>query len=130
MDEADNSDRIAVIDHGEIVALDTPEALKRRVGGDVLTISSRNNDSVIAALSAKYSLVGQEKNGSVSVKVQNGEEFLPKFVKEYEGSIQTIGLRRPTLEDVFLDLTGREIRNESVGERELMSKSMRGRRRN
>lgn len=130
MDEAENSDRIAVIDHGEIVALDTPEALKRQVGGDVLTISSNNNDSVITELSGKYSLVGQKKNGSVSVNVENGEEFLPIFVRQFEGSIQSIGLRRPTLEDVFLDLTGREIRNESIGERELMSKSMRGRRGN
>ena len=130
MDEAENSDRIAVMDHGEIVALDTPEALKRQVGGDLLTISSRNNHLVIAELSDKYSLIGQEKNGSVSVKVENGEEFLPIFVRGFEGSIQTIGLKGPTLEDVFLDLTGKEIRNESVGERELMSKSMRGRHRN
>ena len=75
-------------------------------------------------------MVGQKKNGSVSVKVENGEQFLPIFVREFEGSIQSMGLRRPTLEDVFLDLTGREIRNESIGERELMSKSMRGRRGN
>ena len=81
-------------------------------------------------MSSKYSLTGQEKNGSVTVKVQNGEEFLPKFVQSFGGSVKSIGLRRPTLEDVFLDLTGREIRNESVEERSLMSKAMRGRHRN
>jgi len=127
MDEAEHSDRIAVIDHGKIVALDTPNILKDQVGGDVLTISSDNNDLVEAELRDKYGLVPEINNGTLSVRVPAGEEFLPQFVRAYEGTLQSIGLRRPTLEDVFLHLTGREIRDEKVDERALMRHAMRAR---
>lgn len=127
MDEAEHSDRIAVIDHGKIVALDTPNILKDQVGGDVLTISSDNNDRVEVELRDKYGLVPEINNGTVSVRVPAGEEFLPQFVRAYEGTLQSIGLRRPTLEDVFLHLTGREIREEKVDERALMRRAMRAR---
>jgi len=127
MDEAEHSDRIAVIDHGKIVALNTPDSLKDQVGGDVLTISSDNNELVEDELRDKYGLVPEVNNGTVSVRVPGGEEFLPQFVRAYEGTLQSIGLRRPTLEDVFLHLTGREIRDEKVDERALMRNAMRAR---
>ena len=127
MDEAEHSDRIAGIDHGKIVALNTPDSLKDQVGGDVLTISSDNNELVEDELRDKYGLVPEVNNGTVSVRVPGGEEFLPQFVRAYEGTLQSIGLRRPTLEDVFLHLTGREIRDEKVDERALMRNAMRAR---
>ena len=127
MDEAEHSDKIAVIDHGKIVALNTPDSLKDQVGGDVLTISSDNNELVEDELRDKYGLVPEVNNGTVSVRVPGGEEFLPQFVRAYEGTLQSIGLRRPTLEDVFLHLTGREIRDEKVDERALMRNAMRAR---
>ena len=127
MDEAEHSDRIAVIDHGKIVALNTPDSLKDQVGGDGLTISSDNNELVEDELRDKYGLVPEVNNGTVSVRVPGGEEFLPQFVRAYEGTLQSIGLRRPTLEDVFLHLTGREIRDEKVDERALMRNAMRAR---
>ena len=127
MDEAEHSDKIAVIDHGKIVALDTPDSLKDQIGGDVLTISSDDNELVEVELRDKYGLVPEVNNGTVSVRVPGGEEFLPQFVRAYEGTLQSIGLRRPTLEDVFLHLTGRDIRDEKVDERALMGRAMRAR---
>jgi len=127
MDEAEHSDRIAVIDHGEIVALDTPDTLKTEVSGDLVTITSDNNDLVENELHEKYSLQAESRNGILSVRVQKGEEFIVKFVQGFNGKLLSIGLRRPTLEDVFLNVTGREIRDEKVDEHALIRQGMRGR---
>lgn len=127
MDEAEHSDRIAVIDHGQIVALDTPDTLKTEVSGDLVTITSDNNDLVENELHEKYSLQAENRNGILSVRVQKGEEFIVKFVQGFNGKLLSIGLRRPTLEDVFLNVTGREIRDEKVDEHALIRQGMRGR---
>ena len=121
MDEAENCDRIAVIDHGEIVALDTPDNLKSQVGGDLLTLRTDDISHAESELRDKHSLEPETRDGAITVRVPNGESFLPRFVQSYEGGIQSIGLRRPTLDDVFLHLTGREIRDEEVdGEGQMM----------
>jgi len=127
MDEAEHSDRIAVIDHGQIVALDTPDTLKTEVSGDLVTITSDNNELVENELREKYSLQAENRNGILSVRVQKGEEFIVKFVQGFNGKLLSIGLRRPTLEDVFLNVTGREIRDEKVDEHALIRQGMRGR---
>ncbi len=127
MDEAEHSDRIAVIDHGQIVALDTPDTLKTEVSGDLVTITSDNNDLVENELHEKYSLQAENRNGILSVRVQKGEEFIVKFVQGFNGKLLSIGLRRPTLEDVFLNVTGREIRDEKIDEHALIRQGMRGR---
>jgi ABC-2 type transport system ATP-binding protein len=111
MDEAEQCDRIAVIDHGEIVALDTPTGLKGAVGGDVVTIATPNLDVAARDLRARFGLEPVLADGTISFQVQGGEAFLPEFVRSFGRPIEAIGLRRPTLDDVFLHLTGREIRD-------------------
>lgn len=112
MDEAENCDRIAVIDHGEIVALDTPDNLKDSVGGDVVMLRAKDNQAAIVELREQYHLSPQLQNGVISFSVPRGEEFLPVFVRQFGQQMVSIGLRRPTLDDVFLKLTGRGIREE------------------
>ena len=124
MDEAENCDRIAVIDRGQIVALDTPDNLKDQVGGDMLTLRADDVEQAAVELRAAHSLEPEIRDGAITVRVPNGEEFLPKFVRGFEGKIQSIGLRRPTLDDVFLHLTGREIRDEEVDEQTQMKQLM------
>ncbi len=114
MDEAENCDRIAVIDYGSIVALDTPDRLKDSVGGDVITIKTDENEKAVELLNEKYQLESVLENDAVSFAVPRGEEFLPGFVSGFPIRLLSIGLRRPTLEDVFLKLTGRTIREEEV----------------
>lgn len=114
MDEAENCDRIAIIDYGKIVALDTPDKLKDAVGGDVVTIKTDENEKAVNLLKEKYKLEPVVENGAVSFTVQGGEEFLPGFVSGFPLRLNSIGLRRPTLEDVFLKLTGRTIRDEDI----------------
>lgn len=113
MDEAEFCDRIAIIDDGKIIALETPETLKNSVGGDIMEISTRDNDKALQIIKDKYSKNPKVKNGIISFNVTRGNEFLVDFVKDFEIPIDSVNLRRPTLNDVFLGLTGREIREES-----------------
>jgi ABC-2 type transport system ATP-binding protein len=111
MDEAEHCGRIAVIDHGRIVALDSPANLKSAVGGDLITISTGNGVAAAEELRASYAIESTVADGTVSFHVPAGEAFLPEFVRGFGQPMEAIGLRRPTLDDVFLDLTGHQIRD-------------------
>jgi ABC-2 type transport system ATP-binding protein len=115
MDEAEQCDRIAVIDHGTIVALDTPSALKGAVGGDLITIAAVDPAAAAHEVRERYGLSPIVVDGTVSFHVGRGESFLPEFVRSFGQPLESIGLRRPTLDDVFLTLTGREIRDADNG---------------
>jgi ABC-2 type transport system ATP-binding protein len=130
MDEAENCDRIAVIDYGQIVAMDTPDKLKDAFGGDVITIKTEDDEKALSLLKDKYHFQPAQENGTISFTVPHGEEFLPGFVTGFSLRLISIGLRRPTLEDVFLKLTGRAIREQEVDQMQQMFKRhmrMRGR---
>ncbi|MGH2379641.1 MAG: ATP-binding cassette domain-containing protein [Candidatus Limnocylindria bacterium] len=111
MDEAEQADRIAVIDHGRIVALDTPTQLKGAVGGDLITIATADGHAAALEIRTRYGVSPSVTNGTVSFQVPAGEAFLPEFVRGFAQPLEAIGLRRPTLDDAFLHLTGREIRD-------------------
>ncbi|WP_246367152.1 ATP-binding cassette domain-containing protein [Paraliobacillus salinarum] len=127
MDEAEICDRVAVMDHGELIALDTPEKLKNDVGGDIIEISTTDNQDAKKKIEESYQVdVTETSEGKLTFQVSEGSSFIVDFVKESDIPIQTVNLRRPTLNDVFLHLTGREIREETVSQRDLMKRSMRG----
>ena len=125
MEEAENCDRIAIIDYGQIVALDTPDKLKDGVGGDVISIKTADNEEAMRLLEGQYKFKPSIQNEVVSFAVPHGEEFLPGFVSGFPMRLLSIGLRRPTLEDVFLKLTGHTIREQEVGSMQMMKKMMR-----
>jgi len=114
MDEAENCDRIAVIDDGELIAMNTPEELKESIGGEVVLIVAEDNRKASLEIKDKFNIAVQEVNGELSLKVANGSHFMPELIKALETTVTSISLRKPTLEDVFLDLTGRRIRDEKV----------------
>jgi ABC-2 type transport system ATP-binding protein len=114
MDEATNADRIAIIDHGKIVALDTPENLKQIVGKDIISVKTDNDYNAIEEISHRYQIEARHDSDGITFEVTNGEAFIPIFIKEFTVKIRSINLRRPTLDDVFLKLTGRELREEEV----------------
>jgi ABC-2 type transport system ATP-binding protein len=111
MDEAENCDRIAIIDQGRIVAMDTPTQLKSAVGGDLITITTADGEVAAGELRRSYDVAPNVTDGTVSFQVPEGEAFLPGFVRSFGQPLHAITLRRPTLDDVFLELTGREIRD-------------------
>jgi ABC-2 type transport system ATP-binding protein len=128
MDEAENCDCIAIIDHGQIVAMDTPDKLKDALGGDVVTLHAGDTEMATRELKERYNLSPEIHNGLITFSVPRGEQFLPDFVRSFEGQILSIGVRRPTLDDVFIKLTGRAIRDQEGGANEQMRAIMRPRR--
>lgn len=115
MDEAENCDRIGIIDHGRIIALDTPDKLKDELGGDVVTLKAEKNEAAAAELKEKFGLSPSLQNGNITFTVPQGEQFLPRLVGNFRTPLVSLGVRRPTLDDVFLKLTGRAIRDEEAG---------------
>jgi len=111
MDEAEWCDRIAIMDHGEIVALDTPEALKAAVGTDRVTIHTDDNDAAIAALAQQFQIEAKVSEGAVSFGVAAGAEFVPRLFAEFTLPIRSVSVSRPTLDDVFMSFTGTTIRD-------------------
>ena len=129
MDEAERCDRIAIIDHGKIVALDTPDRLKAMVGGDVITLKTPDNDAAAREIMAGFGLEPIVLDGVLRLEVPEGESFIPRLVQGLSVPIQTISLHRPSLDDVFVRLTGRAIRDEEVTGMDRMRAMMRMRQR-
>lgn len=128
MDEAENCDRIAIIDYGQIIALDRPDKLKDALGGDLVALTAEDSEAALAELKERYDLSPEFHNGVVTFYVPQGEKFLPDFVRGFHSRLLSIGVRRPTLDDVFLRLTGHAIRDQEVDSTEQMRVMMRPRR--
>jgi ABC-2 type transport system ATP-binding protein len=129
LDEAENCGRIAIIDHGRIQALDSPTALKRRVGGDVVIVAG--DPQLQTDLAERYRVEVQKVDGTFHFQVPAGAEFVPRVVLDFKDRVKSIQVKQPSLDDVFLQLTGRAIRDEEGSEMDRMrqaAKLWRGRR--
>ena len=111
MDEAEWCDRIAIMDHGEIVALDSPEKLKADVGTDRVTIHTDDDEAAIAELEERFDVQARVTEGAVAFAVPGGEEFVPRLFAELDVPIRAVSVSRPTLDDVFMSFTGTTIRD-------------------
>jgi ABC-2 type transport system ATP-binding protein len=120
MDEAEYCDRIAIIDRGKIVAQGTPDELKAMVGGDVVTITSSRPDAAAAEIEKVLGVTPIRDNGSLRMEVPDAKVFVPRLVRELKAPVDTVTLRRPSLDDVFLKLTGHAIRDEEAGTKDQM----------
>lgn len=124
MEEAGNADRIAIIDYGVIVALDTPDALKGRVGGDVVRLKTVDNDKALAEIKEAFSIASTLAGNGLVFEVPKGDEFIPRLVSRLGTRILSISLSRPALDDVFLKLTGHEIRDQELDSMGVMKSRM------
>ena len=111
MDEAEYCNRIAIMDQGQIVALDTPEALKAAVGKDRVQIGTDDDDAAIAALRERFDLEAVVAEGEVTFAVPAGEQFVPRLFAELGVPIRSVSVARPSLDDVFMSHTGTTIRD-------------------
>ena len=130
MEEAEYCDRIAIIDHGQIVALDTPAALKRMVGQDVVKLTTSMPERAVGVLKhhPDYSVRGDEQ--AIYVEGENGQALAADVIRELTlAGIDVLGvsITAPTLEDVFVHLTGRVIRDETASAKDRMGSRLRNR---
>lgn len=106
LEEADKADRIAILNEGQLVALDTPDALRSSVGGDLIVIESSNAEDLAAGLRSRLSLPAKVMEGVVRLETANGHQWVARIVEEFPGQVGAIRLGKPTLEDVFIARTG------------------------
>jgi ABC-2 type transport system ATP-binding protein len=118
LEEADLlCDRVAIIDHGKIVTIGTPEALKEGLGGDIMTLDIKENNKDISEIIKKVPRVKEVKkqDSTYRVKVEDGEETAPTIIDAIRAEgykVTRLSLTKPTLDEVYLEYTGRSMREE------------------
>jgi ABC-2 type transport system ATP-binding protein len=106
MDEAEHCDRLAIMDSGKPAACDTPEALKSRIGADVITLSTDDAPALATAIRERFGISAEPIDSTVRMERERGHEFIPQLVEAFIGRIRSVSLGKPTLEDVFIHVTG------------------------
>jgi ABC-2 type transport system ATP-binding protein len=129
MDEAEYCDRIAIMDHGKLVVVDTPEALKASVGKDRVQIGTADDDAAIVALKERFDIVASVAEGMVTFAVPAGEHFVPRLFADLGVAIKSVSVSRPSLDDVFMSYTGTTIRDAEEKGGSQFKRMMAGRRR-
>jgi len=110
MEEADRCSRLAIMERGRLLACGAPIALKERIGGDVITIASSKAAEVRAILHDRFGVEAQELDGVLRLERRRGHEFVPQLIEAAPGLINSISVGKPTLEDVFIHLTGQRFK--------------------
>jgi len=123
MDEAEFCDRIAIMDHGRIIALDTPERLKASVGTDRVRIQTDDDAAAIAAIQRRFGILATMSEGTVTFGVEHGAEFVPRLFAELQIPIRSVSVARPSLDDVFMSYTGNTIRDAEATSTETLRRS-------
>ena len=116
LDEADKCDRLAILDRGAIVADGTPAELKSRIGGDVVALTSGDAHALAAKLPGAIGVTPQVIDGTVRFEHGDGPRLVARLMEELPGQIDSVTVSRPSLEDVFIHLTGHRFQEETPGE--------------
>jgi ABC-2 type transport system ATP-binding protein len=106
IEEAEQCDRLAILAGGRLLACDSPAAMKSRIGGDVITLIARRPDDVRTALREKLGVDAERIGTTLRFERAGGHAFVPQIVEAAPGLIDSIAVGKPTLEDVFIRLTG------------------------
>ena len=109
MDEADKCDRLAIMDQGKLIALGTPAELKQQIGGDIITLTTADPQRLGGELREKFQVEPQLIDSTVRFERQGAAEFVPTLIKTLPEQILTLSISKPTLEDVFIRLTGHRL---------------------
>jgi ABC-2 type transport system ATP-binding protein len=128
MEEAEWCDRIAIIDHGTIVALGSPDELKAQVGGDIVVLNTTDNARAIDEIAAALGVTALADGDNLRLEVDDGSAFVPRLIVALSMPVRNVSVRRPSLDDVFLKLTGRAIREEEGEGRAAMMRAFAARR--
>jgi len=125
MEEAEICGRIAIIDHGRIIALDTPSNLKKSIKEDVITITTVNNEETSDIILEKLGLSSEIEGDALRITVPDGIRYLPMIFEAAGRRITGADIKKPTLEDVFINLTGRTIRDELSNSKDRLKSAVR-----
>ncbi len=111
LEEAEVCDRIAIIDKGRIIACARPGDLKSSIKGDTVQIKTVDDASASREIEEKFGLKPRKTDAGLSFNIEAGERFIPRLFEGLKTGIKSVNIKKPTLEDVFINLTGREMRD-------------------
>lgn len=114
LDEAEGCSRLALLDRGNLVAIDKPTVLKDRVGGDVIMVGTSNATGLKAQVETRFGLKSAVVDNKLRIERPRGHEFIPTLVEAFPGEIDSVSVGKPTLEDVFVHLTGHRLEEDAV----------------
>jgi ABC-2 type transport system ATP-binding protein len=114
MEEAERCDRLAILNEGNLVALGTPEALTREIGGDVILLEARDPQTLADLIRDKFHVDATVMDKQVRIEIENGHRFVPDVVEAFPGEIQSLSVSKPTLGDVFIHRTGHRFWSEDA----------------
>lgn len=114
LEEAERADRIAILDQGKLVALDTPDALRGTVGGDAVTIQTADSSQLAEDIRAAFEFPVEVVDGAVRLEQPDGHRLIARIVEAFPGRVDAVTFSRPTLEDVFIDRTGHRFRQDTI----------------
>jgi ABC-2 type transport system ATP-binding protein len=114
MEEAEVCHTIGIIDNGKIIARGSPEELKKTIGGDIVYLRTSDNDRAAAEIRRIFGLEAGRKDGELYITTERGESYIPELIRALSDMVLSVRMQRPTLNDVFLKLTGKAIREEDV----------------
>ena len=106
LEEADRCDRLVLLHQGAVVAEGSPGELRARIGGDVVVLESGEAESLAGRIAERFGLAATVMDGRVRVEISNGHRFIAEVVEAFPGAVESVGLHKPTLEDVFVRETG------------------------
>ncbi len=109
LEEADRCDRLVLLHQGSIVAEGSPRELRSAIGGDVVVLETDDSEGLACRIEQRFAAKATARNGRVRVEIPNGHRFITEVVEAFPGAIQSVGLHKPTLEDVFMRETGASI---------------------
>jgi ABC-2 type transport system ATP-binding protein len=109
LEEADRCNRLVLLHQGQIVTEGSPQELRSRIGGDVVVLEAEDAKALAIAIEQRFGLRAGQVDGQVRVEIENGHRFIAEVVEAFPGAIQSVGLHKPTLEDVFVRETGAQI---------------------
>ncbi|MCZ7647545.1 MAG: ABC transporter ATP-binding protein [Planctomycetota bacterium] len=113
MEEAEACDRLAILNQGQLVALDTPASLKAKIGGEVVTVTAGEPEALAKEIAEKFKLEVQALDGALRMEREDGHRLVAELGEAFPGRIETVRVGRPTLEDVFVRMTGRRFWEET-----------------
>jgi ABC-2 type transport system ATP-binding protein len=109
LEEADRCNRLVLLHRGQVVTEGSPHALRSRIGGDVVVLETEDAKGLAGSIEQRFGLRASQVDGQVRVEIENGHRFIAEVVEAFPGAIQSVGLHKPTLEDVFVRETGAQI---------------------
>jgi ABC-2 type transport system ATP-binding protein len=109
LEEADRCNRLVLLHRGQVVTEGSPQALRSRIGGDVVVLDAEDAKALAGSIEQRFGLTASQVDGQVRVEIENGHRFIAEVVEAFPGAIQSVGLHKPTLEDVFVRETGAQI---------------------